>query len=283
LSKSVAAVYSAGGPMGSRGTESGSVLRNLIAEDGVLTALAAKNGAPSGGSFDRNAYINSEHEWAPLRRQQRQDPDDDDDTDTPQVSKVRMHINLLKALDYSGDTFGVALSLRADAISFFKRIIEALAILLAVKLTLVLLRANQITLYVTAVLVFLIYVVSQLTYHIAHWVKWTVQEKNNIPTSDVGSFERTTKEEEADAEAVLWSVRMDEGELIGNTSREVLYIVNTFLTFVLVGVVLEKISAIFSDGQNLFEKAVELVVFIMIIFTVFGCKSFASLTPFKAR
>jgi hypothetical protein len=274
--------------MASRGVESGSVLRNLVAEDGVLSALAANNNnnnATPGATFDRVAYINSEHDddesGSQPQRQRRQDFDED--PDTPHVSEVRTHINSLKALDYSGDTFGMALSLRADAISFFKRIIEALAILLAVKLTLVLLRANQITLYVTAVLVFLIYVVSQLTYHISHWVKWTAQERNNIPTSDVGSFERSAKEEEADAEAVLWSVRMDEGELIGNTSREVLYIVNTFLTFVLVGVILERISAIFSDGQNLFEKVVELLIFIMIIFTVFGCKSFSPSASLKSR
>lgn len=272
---------------GKVGVESGSVLRNLIAEDGVLNVLASNgngnNSGSIGGSFDRGAYINSEHDEEGSFHRKKEGEEPEEDPDTPQVSEIKRHINSLKALDYSGDTFGMALSLRADAISFFKRIIEALAILLAVKLTLVLLRANQITLYITAVLVFLVYVVSQLTYHIAHWMKWTAQERSNIPTSDVSSFERTKAEEDADAESVLWTVRMDEGELIGNTCREILYIVNTFLTFVLVGVILEKISAIFSDGQSLFEKVVELMLFIMIIFTIFGCKSFSPSAALKTR
>jgi len=257
-------------------------LRSIIAEDGVITALAINsNGGGGASSRAREDYVDSEHaEGAPhsaaptpLSRTASPHP-----SSSPSSAKnrdaIKAYIDELDSMDYALDVFGMSVAFRADTISIIKRLIEALAVLLAVKLTLVLLRGNQVSLYVTAALVFLVYIVSQLTYHILHWMKWSSLQRKKVAVSDEASFERTPEEEAADAEATMWSVRMDEGELMGATIRDVLYLVNTFLTFVLVGVILEKLSPTFSDGQNLFEKIVELLLFVIMIFTVFACKGF---------
>lgn len=255
-------------------------LRSIIAEDGVITALAINsNGGGGASSRAREDYVDSEHaEGAPhsaaptpLSRTASPHPSS---SSSKNRDAIKAYIDELDSMDYALDVFGMSVAFRADTISIIKRLIEALAVLLAVKLTLVLLRGNQVSLYVTAVLVFLVYIVSQLTYHILHWMKWSSLQRKKVTVSDEASFERTPEEEAADAEATMWSVRMDEGELMGATIRDVLYLVNTFLTFVLVGVILEKLSPTFSDGQNIFEKIVELLLFVIMIFTVFACKGF---------
>jgi uncharacterized membrane protein YdbT with pleckstrin-like domain len=289
------AVSSQGAPvvakmLGAGGVGGGSDSTSALAEEELVNVITAR---------DRNGPA---HAWMPSQSRQQQHPEDDgnegvrrrgrrrgdegeggeaDGKDRDSHSHSGMepelltHVKRIEALEYASDVFGSSVALRSDTIGLFKTMASSLAVILAFKHTSKLTKANQIGLYVAAVLLFCVYIVSQLTYYIAHWLKWTNMQKRNVARSYTSEGpERSEQEEQRDAVATLWNIRVAEGELLAGFTRDVIVLANTYIAFILVAVLLDQINANFADGQFIFEKLVELVVIVLIVFAFFACISY---------
>ena len=69
-------------------------------------------------------------------------------------------------------------------------------------------------------------------------------------------------------------MRVAEGELIASTVRDFLLLANTYITFILIAILLEQINANFADGEFIFEKLSELAIIVLLIFAVFTCTGY---------
>lgn len=242
----------------------GSPAQGLLAEEELVNAIASRDKqARSQALADDNDDEASREDLAPQ-------------TIKPRDRLERLElIQRVEALEYSSDVFGSSVAVRSDTIGLFKTMVSSLVVILAFKHTSKLTKANQIGLFVASVLVFLVYVISQLTYHISHWLKWTNLQKRNISRAyDNEGFERSAKEEQRDSVATLWSLRVAEGELLAYFTRDIVLIVNTYITFILVAVLLDQINANFADGQFIFEKLVELIIIVLVVFAFFASISY---------
>jgi len=196
--------------------------------------------------------------------------------------ELRLHTEELEALEFTADVFSASTSLRNYGLNLFKTMASSLAIIIALKHTSMLTKANQVSAYVAAVLIFLVYVISQLTYYIGHWLKWAnLQKRRSGKGYMMASFERTEIEEMKDALETLWGVRMATVELVALVTRDILELVNTYITFILLAVVLDQINTCFNDGKFLFEKLIELVIIVLLVFAGFACTNYRRDTILK--
>lgn len=254
----------------------------LMAEDSVVNVLTARTyqekqrtDAEEADEASASDDIPSRDHGEPL------DPSLMDDTTTslsmsPKDDPALLdHIETLEALEFTSDVFGASSSLRNDTLVLIKTMASSLAIVIALKHTSILTKANQINAFVAAVLIFLVYVISQLSYYINHWLKWTnLQKRRAGKAYTMASFERTEIEEAKDALETLWGVRVATGELVACVARDALYLANTYITFILIAVLLEQINANFADGQFIFEKLIELVILVLLLFAGFACTNY---------
>jgi hypothetical protein len=260
---------SQGNPIASKILGGGTDATSTLAEEELLNAITAKERNGSGTQT-----------WASRPTQDQEEPDGDDAHQQQHshkgVEPDRLkHIQRIEALEYSSDVFGSSVALRTDTIGMFKTMASSLAVILAFKHTSKLTKANQIGPFVAAVLVFFVYIISQLTYYITHWLKWTNMQKRNIArTYNNSGAERSEQEEQRDAAATLWGIRVSAGEMLANFTRDVIVLANTYIAFILVAILLDQINANFADGQFIFEKLIELVVIVLIVFAFFACISY---------
>jgi hypothetical protein len=185
----------------------------------------------------------------------------------------------LEASEYLNDAFHEGNVMRSNFMGLVTEIVTALVVILAIKHTDKVTSPIFSSTYVTIILlVFLAMAISRGYYFFDHWqtlleLARRTRSKNFEEESKPAEL-GTAMQMERDAVDTAWQVRMASGEIFISALKVPVGLVNKFLTYILVAVILSCINTAFSDGQFVVPKVTVLLEIVIIIFVDYTTSSY---------
>lgn len=197
----------------------------------------------------------------------------------PWIEDLKALQSSLEASEYLNDAFHEGNIMRSNFMGLVTEIVTALVIILAVKHTDRVTSPLLAVPYVTIILlIFLAMAISRGYYFFDHWqtllelarrTRSRIFEEETKPT-ELG----TAAQMERDAVDTAWQIRMASGEIFISALKVPVGLVNKFLTYILVAVILSSINTAFSDGQFIVPKVTVLLEIVIIIFVDYTTSSY---------
>lgn len=192
--------------------------------------------------------------------------------------------DFVSRMEYSemqGTVFFLAKTIRADQGALFDRVVEGVIVILAV------LHSNLLSMgfgsiFVVAVLWLGTYLCSQVAYALELGFRGISLVRNRVDrerdkikscTLPVGSHKHSLVAE-FEARETLTMVRLSSVELLFMLLRKILYLVVTYITYILVKALVDWITPNFSDGLWQLQKVFVLILIVIPFFVEFAVSSY---------
>lgn len=211
--------------------------------------------------------------------------EDDDTYDA--VKALDRTIDELEEVEIEADVFLIPSVLRSDVLLLIGGLVETVLIILAVQSPFDITHPSS-TLFVVPLLAVFVFINSQVRYAITHWTRRMALVRRRIARYE---RERAIEEQRrrgrhaapkrvrsdpgvrfaySPAGITLANVRLASSEMTLTFVSNILYLVNTYLKYLLISIIMGKINANFSDGLFSINKAVVLIEIVMPFYVVFG-------------
>ena len=248
---------------------------------------------------DGDAHMVSHAAWegdashaAPTRKE--------DPQGTRVASELDVMRNKLNALDMEADIFTVPSRQRSDGLSFFQQVVQTIVVILAVLHNKHIEQHNNIVM-VIAILWLVSFLNTQLNYALAHWsnvmagVKRDVQRietlmSNNGSTQRMAASSASIQEQQETREQGQLRLELEEArrrgvamqaqvwlgsstEMIGFLSRA-LGLINLYVAFLLVKIIMDRLDANFSDGLWLTYRILTFILLVAPVYVEFHISNY---------